>query len=251
MSAIIAATTVGTAFNIYSGITQGKAAKNAENAQAASLAANQGIASQVKLQEDQLGYTPLKKQEQEDQSLGLTPQGQMAMDRFKADMAQSNAQIAAQAPTVGSGVSGARSLTNQFRQAQGVASINLEDLAGKKSNLRSDIAMGVQTPGWSNIATGANTQQANFQGQMAQQANQRQQSAYGAAATGLLGLASAYAGMGTDTDLDTDGNPPQASNTNLDTNSINQTPGLIPQRQQIVLPGSVDPNDQLPFALPR
>ena len=45
MSAIIAATTVGTAFNIYSGITQGKAAKNAENAQAASLAANQGIAS--------------------------------------------------------------------------------------------------------------------------------------------------------------------------------------------------------------
>ena len=235
MAVVGTAAAVGTAFSIYNGVQQGKAAKAAQNQQQQDLANNQAIAAQVQTQENTLGYDPLKKQEQQDQAMGLTPQGQMASDRFKADMQQSNQQIQAAEPTAGAGVSGSRALTNQFRQAQGLASIQMGDTAQKQSNLRQDIGIGVQNPGWAGIATGANQQQANFQGGLASQANQNQQSAYGAAAQGLMGMASMYGSMDPG-----DGSSP-VSGVNVDSGALGSN---------VTQPQQVDPGSLLPQQMP-
>jgi hypothetical protein len=194
MSAMIATAAVGTAFSIYSGIKQGQAAKAAQAQAQNAINQQQGIAQEVRAQQDALAYNPLKAQEAQDQSSALSPGAQMALDRFKADQAQTTRQIQASAPTVGQGVAQGRLLTQQFRNAQGIAAITLGDTAQKQANLRSDIQIGAQTPGWANLATGANTQNAQFQTGLMQEANQNEMSAYGAAAQGLAGLAKAYAG---------------------------------------------------------
>ena len=193
MSAPLTAAAAGTVFSIFSGIQKGKQAKAAEAAEKQALQGNAAIAQEVKAQENELAYNPLRAQESEDMSSALSPGAQMAMDRFKADQAATTRQIQSSAPTVGGGVAGGRLLTQKFRNAQGIASITLGDKAQKQANLRSDIELGSRTPGWAGLATGANTQMAGFEGGVRQEANQGEQSAYGAAAAGLVGLAKMYA----------------------------------------------------------
>jgi len=237
MSAIAVAGIAGTAFSVYSGVQAGKSARNALSAEQAQLAKNQGIANELKDRQQTLVDKPLTALEAQDQSLNLTPEAQMAQDRFKAEMGTADRQVQEQADTAGAGVTGGRMLTNQFRKAEGIAGIHLQDTAAKRANLRGDLQLAQQTPGWAGVATGANTQMAGFEGQQAATAQQQQQSAYGAVAAGLGGLAKMYAGY--------DAPEPQNDPVTTATNAPNLGPNL-PDRTTAnvdgLFPGGVDPS---------
>jgi hypothetical protein len=221
-AAITAAIGVGT--SIYSGIKQGKAHDAANGRAEASLAANMGVANELKARDARLVDPVIEKQLAELQSSKITAAGQMGLDRFNAEMGNADRTIAEQAPMAGEGVTGGRQLTQQFRRAQGIAGINLEDRAKKETQLPGMLSIASRTPAWVGIATGANTQMAGFQENLANQAGQAQQSAYGAAAQGMMGLAKLYA----------DGAEPQTSTTPLPevTSNVNLVPAnpSVPNR---------------------
>lgn len=192
MSAALTAGIAGTGFSIINGLSSGKSADRA-NAQAMeAYAKNQAVAETLRERQQALVDTPLKQKIAEYQGAKVTPEGQQALNQFNDTMGTMDRQIQEQAPLAGEGVTGGRALTNQFRRAQGIAGINLQDSVNKSRGLQGYMQMAQQTPGWAQIATGANTQMGAFQQGQAQQALGEEQSSYAAAAAGLRGLADMY-----------------------------------------------------------
>lgn len=193
MSAAITAAAVGVGASIYSGAQAGKAA-DAASAQALQMyQANQAVAKELKERQLRLVDKPLEAKIAELQGKKITASGQQALDRFNFEMASADRAIQEQAQMAGEGATGGRQLTQQFRRAQGIAGINLQDAATKSAQLGEYLQMAQQTPGWASVATGANTQMGNYQAGLAENALAQESSAYGAAAKGLGNLASMYA----------------------------------------------------------
>ena len=216
MSSGIVIGAIGAATGIFSAVKNQQNAKKAQQAAQNAITGNSTVSDAVRAQQDALGYQVLAKQEAADQGLNLTPQDQMALDQFKSGIGASNRQIQGQEATAGAGVTNARLLTNQFRQAGGIAGINMQDAATKAANLRTDIGIGTGTPGWANLQTGANTQMAQFQRNLMNQSNQQTQSAYGSAAAGLTALGKLIANQNQGQDQGTVPNQPT-------------NPGIVPQ----------------------
>lgn len=193
MSAMLTVAAVGTAFSIYSGAQQGKAQKNAMNAAGAAYGNNAQIANQLRERQTSIVDPVVNAKIAELSGKKLTAGGQLATDRFNAEMGASDRQIREQADLTGGGVAGSRTLTNQFRRAQGLAGINLQDTAQKNAELGGYLDRASQTPAWAQVATGANTQQGAFQERTASTAGANEASAYSTAAQGLGTLAAMYA----------------------------------------------------------
>jgi len=193
MSAMLTVAAAGTAFSIYNGVQQGKAARAANAAALAAYQQNQAVANELKKRQQSLVDRPLEAKIEELSGKKVTAAGQMALDRFNAEMSASDRAIAAQAPMTGEGVAGGRELTNRFRRAQGIAGINLEDQAQKNAQLGGYLSMAQQTPGWAQVASGANSQMGAYQQNQAMYAQGQEASAYGSAARGLSTLADMYA----------------------------------------------------------
>lgn len=191
MSAMIGVAAVGVGASIFSGISSGNAAKRERAAAEQQYQENQQIAQEVKQQE----AVPQAAEENllgEYQSKNLTPEAQIATDRFKADSAQTQRNIQGNAGMTGQGVAGARALTTSFNTDEGLAGISLQDAVAKRQGTLQTAQALKQTPGWASLATGANTQMGNAQNQWASQDSDKSQSAYGQAATGLGNLAKLY-----------------------------------------------------------
>jgi hypothetical protein len=191
MSAMIGVAAVGVGASIFSGISSGNAAKRERAAAEQQYQENQQIAQEVKQQE----ALPQAAEENllgEYQSKNLTPEAQIATDRFKADSAQTQRNIQGNAGMTGQGVAGARALTTSFNTDEGLAGISLQDAVAKRQGTLQTAQALKQTPGWASLATGANTQMGNAQNQWASQDSDKSQSAYGQAATGLGNLAKLY-----------------------------------------------------------
>jgi len=192
MSAALTAGIIGTGFSVISGLNAGKSADRA-NAQAMqAYAQNQAIAGELKTRQQALVDTPLAAKIAEYQGSKITPEGQQTLDRFNLEMGNADRQIMEQAPLAGEGATGGRLLTDQFRRAQGIAGINLQDAMVKDRGLQGYMQMAQQTPGWAQVATGANTQMGSFQQGQAKEALGEEQSSYASAAAGLRGLADMY-----------------------------------------------------------
>ena len=189
MSAAIAV--VGLGASIYSGISSGNAAKRERAAAEQAYQKNQQVAQEVKQQE----ALPQAAEENllgEYQSKNLTPEAQIATDRFKANSAQTQRDIQGNAGMTGQGVAGARALTTSFNTDEGLAGISLQDAVAKRQGTLQTAQALKQTPGWAQLATGANTQMGNAQDQWSTQDKQTSTSAYGQAAQGLGNLAKLY-----------------------------------------------------------
>jgi len=227
MSAMMVAGAVGTGFSIYSGISGGNAAKNAQRQAENDLAQNQQLAQQLKAQE---APTEAVEQQQigELSSKNLTPQDQMAQDQFKNSMQQQQQQIQANSGLTGEGVAGSRALSNQFQQAQGIAGIGLQDAVNKRSQLGSWVDKASQEPAWARVASGANKDMANQQAQWSNQDATASGSAYGAAAKGLMGLAQMYNAPDPAGDPVTNVNAPSQNSLRA---PISEAPAWIPQVQ--------------------
>jgi hypothetical protein len=161
---------------------------------------NQQIAKTLEARQQNLVDIPLTRKIQELEGKKLTAGGHQALDRFNFEMGNNQRAIEEAAPAAGSAATGARELTNQFRRAQGVAGINLQDQATKDAEMGSYLNLAQQTPGWANIAANANVQtggaferQAATQRGLAQQDFANESSSYAAAAKGLSTLADMYA----------------------------------------------------------
>lgn len=231
MSAALTITAIGVGASVYSGVRAGQRQDAASSAAASALAANQGVAEELKKRQRSLVDIPLEQKIAELQGKKITASGQQALDRFNLDMAAADRAVQEQADLVGEGATGSRELTNRFRRAQGVAGINIQDQSRKESELGGFMQMAQQTPGWAQVATGSNTQQAAFQQGLAQTAGEQEGSAYATAARGLGGLADLYARgyrFGVNPDITQEPAPTATTNPNLD-------PGLttLPQRQLI------------------
>lgn len=192
MSAAITAAAVGAGASIYSGMQAGEAADKANAAALESFRANQAIGKELKERQLKLVDRPLEAKIAELQGKKITAGGQQALDRFNFEMSQADRAIQEQAPLAGEGATAGRELTQQFRRAQGIAGINLQDQATKNAQLGGYLQMAQQTPGWASVATGANTQMGQFQTGLMENALQQETSAYGEAAKGLGSLASMY-----------------------------------------------------------
>ena len=184
---------VGTAASLFSGISQGSAAKAARNEAMQAYQRNQQIAQTLEARQEALVDRPLEQRIQEMQSLKPTAEGQQALNQFSANIGQAERSITQQAPTTGYGVAGARSLNAQFQRAQGIAGINLGDQARKDSELTQLLHLGEQTPGWAGVAAGANQQIGGYQAGLAELGTSASNSSYAAAANGLVNLAKLYA----------------------------------------------------------
>lgn len=189
MSAMIGVAAVGA--SIFSGISSGNEAKRERAAAEQQYQNNQNIAQEVKQEE-----APAQAAEQnllgEYQSKNLTPEAQIATDRFKADTAQTQRSIQGNAGMTGQGVAGARALTTSFNTDEGLAGISLQDAVAKRQGTLQTAQALKQTPGWAQLATGANTQMGNAQDQWSNQDKKTSTSAYGQAAQGLGNLAKLY-----------------------------------------------------------
>ena len=97
MSAAAVAGIVGTGFSIYSGITQGSAAKAARAEAMAAYQRNQQIAETLKTRQEALVDQPLRNRIAELQSTNMTPQGQIALNQFNNTAAGIDRQIQGQA----------------------------------------------------------------------------------------------------------------------------------------------------------
>ena len=191
MSAMMAVAAVGVGASIYSGISGSNASKRERAAAEQAYQRNQQIAQEVKQQE----ALPQAAEENllgEYQSKNLTPEAQIATDRFKADTAQTQRNIQGNAGMTGQGVAGARALTTSFNTDEGLAGISLQDAVAKRQGTLQTAQALKQTPGWAQLATGANTQMGNAQDQWSTQDKQASTSAYGQAAQGLGNLAKLY-----------------------------------------------------------
>ena len=193
MSAVTAAAIVGMGVSLYSGYSQDQAKKQAEAQANAANGANQGISSELKAREQALVDKTLTQKLAELQGSKITPEGQQALTQFQYGMGQNDRAIQEKAPQVGEGVTGSRELTQQFRRAQGIANINLQDQANKNAQLPAYMGIAQQTPGWASFGENANTQQMRLANQRAEEANQESNSSYAAAAKGMQALAAQYA----------------------------------------------------------
>ena len=193
MSAAITVAAIGTASSVYSGMQAGQRADAATAAATAAYAENQKIAKELKQRQETMVDAPLRKRLSELMSSKITPEGQQALDRYRFNMGEIEQSISEQAPLVGEGVTGSRELTQQFKNAQGVASLNLQDRIAKNAQMPTYLGIASQTPSWANIATGANTQQGSFQERQANQELASESSSYADAAKGLGNIASMYA----------------------------------------------------------
>lgn len=192
-AALTAAAAIGTAGSIYSGMQAGEAADKANAAALESFRANQAVAKELKERQLKLVDRPLEAKIAELQGKKITAGGQQALDRFNFEMSQADRAIQQQAPLAGEGATAGRELTQQFRRAQGIAGINLQDQATKNAQLGGYLQMAQQTPGWASVATGANRDMGNFQTGLMENALAQESSAYGEAAKGLGNLATMYA----------------------------------------------------------
>ena len=191
MSAAIAVSAVGVGASLFTGISSGNAAKRERAAAEQAYQKNQQIAQEVKQQE----ALPQAAEENllgEYQSKNLTPEAQIATDRFKANSAQTQRDIQGNAGMTGQGVAGARALTTSFNTDEGLAGISLQDAVAKRQGTLQTAQALKQTPGWAQLATGANTQMGNAQDQWSTQDKETSTSAYGQAAQGLGNLAKLY-----------------------------------------------------------
>ena len=195
MSATIVVGAIGVAASVYSANQQAKAADKAGKAAQEAFARNQAIAEELKKRQETMVDKPLEQKIAELQSKKMSAAGLMSLDRFNAGMAAADRQIQEQAQQAGEGVTGARELTQQFRKAQGLAGLTLEDQANKDRNLAGYMSLASQTPGWAQVATGANTQQANYAAMQEERALKAEQSAYASAAQGLGNIATGLYGM--------------------------------------------------------
>ena len=195
MSATIVVGVVGVAASAYSANQQAKAADKAGKAAQEAFARNQAIAEELKKRQETMVDKPLEQKIAELQSKKMSAAGLMSLDRFNAGMAAADRQIQEQAQQAGEGVTGARELTQQFRKAQGIAGLTLEDQANKDRNLAEYMSLASQTPGWAQVATGNNTQQANYAAMQEERALKAEQSAYASAAQGLGNIATGLYGM--------------------------------------------------------
>jgi hypothetical protein len=193
MSSLIVISAVGVAASAYSANEQGKRADKANNQALAAYAANQGVASELKQRQQRLVDQPLEKRLAELNATGLTPEGQLAQDQLVNQTGLISRQIDQNAPLAGEGVTGARQLTNQFRQAQGLATLGLQDTVNKNREKTGLMEFAAQTPGWANVATGANTQVGGYEERLAGEAASAEQSDWAAAAQGMQNIGSAYA----------------------------------------------------------
>ena len=188
MSALMA---VGVAASIYSGISSSNSAKKERALEQQEWQANQALATQ-ETQREQPFQQAISNQVGVLQSQALTPEAQMAQDRFKADTSRTEQQIREAAPTTGAGVAGGRMLTAQFGQAQGIAGIGLQDAVNKRAALGGWVDKGMQVPGGVKMASGANADEANSQANWAKADMSAATSDYGQAAAGLYNLAKLY-----------------------------------------------------------
>ena len=187
----IAVSAVGVGASLFTGISSGNAAKRERAAAEQAYQKNQQIAQEVKQQE----ALPQAAEENllgEYQSKNLTPEAQIATDRFKANSAQTQRDIQGNAGMTGQGVAGARALTTSFNTDEGLAGISLQDAVAKRQGTLQTAQALKQTPGWAQLATGANTQMGNAQDQWSTQDKKTSTSAYGQAAQGLGNLAKLY-----------------------------------------------------------
>ena len=128
MSATTAAAVVGMGVSIYGASQSGKAGDVAQQNQMGTYGANQGIANELKTRQIGLVDKPLEAKIAELQGSKITAAGQQGLDRFNYEMSNADRAIQEQAPMAGEGVTGSRELSQQFRKAQGVAGINLQDI---------------------------------------------------------------------------------------------------------------------------
>lgn len=183
---------IGTGASLFSGMSQGDAAKKARADAMEMFRRNQQVAESLKTRQEAMVDRPLREKLQELQSSNLTAEGQQGLNRFNEGASQVERQINENAPQTGYGVAGARALNAKFQRASGIAGIHLDDQARKDREIGGFIGMGQQTPGWAQIAAGSNTQMGNYQANLAEQGTQASNSSYGAAAQGLTNLAMLY-----------------------------------------------------------
>jgi len=193
MSSAITISAIGVGLSAYSANQKAKEAKPAQNAALGAYADNQAVARELKLRQETLVDPVLKEKIAQSQGKGLTTQGQMAQDRFNAEMATADKNIQENASVAGEGVTGGRQLTQQFRRAQGLAGITLADTANKDQQLGGYLGLAQQAPAWAASQPSANTQMGAFETGLMNQANREEQSAYASAASGLQGISKAYA----------------------------------------------------------
>ena len=190
MSAALTIGAIGA--NLFSGISQGQAAKQANRLAMDSFSKNENIANQLKERQQTLVDPVVAAKIAELSSQKATPEALRAMGALSTTTAAADRGITANVGLAGAGATGARLLTDRFRKATGLADINLQDQASKNAQLGGWLDKASQLPAWAQVATGANTQMGNFQSGQASTAIGAQNSAYGAAAQGLAGLAKLY-----------------------------------------------------------
>ena len=193
MSATTAAAVVGMGVSIYGASQSGKAGDTAQAAEMGAYGANTGIANELRARQIGLVDKPLEAKIAELQGSKITAAGQQGMDRFNYEMGNADRAIQEQAPIAGEGVTGSRELSQQFRKAQGVAGINIQDKVNKNAELGNYLNLAQQTPGWAQIGANANINTGNAYQNQAMMGYGNEASSYATAAKGLSTLADMYA----------------------------------------------------------
>ena len=193
MSATTAAAVVGMGVSIYGASQSGKAGDVAQQNQMGTYGANQGIANELKTRQIGLVDKPLEAKIAELQGSKITAAGQQGLDRFNYEMSNADRAIQEQAPMAGEGVTGSRELSQQFRKAQGVAGINLQDRVNKNAELGDYMNLAQRVPGWANLAANTNVNAGDAYERQAAANFGNENSSYATAAKGLSTLANMYA----------------------------------------------------------
>lgn len=192
MSAVTAAALVGMGVSLYSGYSQDKEKKAAEERAAGAIGGTGEITKELKARQALVDKTIAAKLA-ELQGQGPTTAGQQALTQFKFNMGKIGKDIQEEAPMVGEGVTGSRELSRKFQEASGIANINLQDVARKEQQIPAYLGIASQTPAWAGVGIQTNRDIANLEANKAAQAEAGSQSSYASAARGMQALAAQYA----------------------------------------------------------